>query len=97
MSVLIQNMEMPHGVGRQVTIYPDGRVVEYGLDGAKIVGEAKRVPERASARSGHRKPILYGNCPYWDCPNMNEFGNCKTTACINPKYQSDTFRTTTAL
>ena len=37
---------------------------------------------------------MYGNCPYWDCPNRNELGYCKTTACINPKYQSETYRTT---
>ena len=30
---------------------------------------------------------MYGNCPYWDCPNRNELGYCKTTSCINPKYQ----------
>lgn len=24
----------------------------------------------------------------------NELGYCKTTACINPKYQSNTYRTT---
>ena len=32
--------------------------------------------------------MLYGgNCPYWECPNRNELGYCKTTTCINPKYQ----------
>lgn len=35
---------------------------------------------------------MYGNCPYWDCPNRNELGYCKTTRCINPKYQSETYR-----
>ncbi len=29
---------------------------------------------------------MNGNCPYWDCPNRNELGYCKTTCCINPKY-----------
>lgn len=38
--------------------------------------------------------MFYGNCPYWDCPNRNEIGYCKTTVCINPKYQSNTYRTT---
>ena len=38
--------------------------------------------------------MFYGNCPYWDCPNRNELGYCKTTACINPKYQNNTYRTT---
>lgn len=37
---------------------------------------------------------MYSNCPYWDCPNRNELGYCKTTICINPKYQSETYRTT---
>lgn len=37
---------------------------------------------------------MYGDCPYWECPNRNEFGYCKTTVCINPKYQSNTYRTT---
>ena len=27
------------------------------------------------------------NCPYWNCPNRNEIGYCKTKACINPVYQ----------
>ena len=34
--------------------------------------------------------MFYGNCPYWNCPNRNELGYCKTTTCINPKYQSNT-------
>lgn len=38
--------------------------------------------------------MFYGNCPYWDCINRNELGYCKTTVCINPKYQSSTFKTT---
>lgn len=37
--------------------------------------------------------MFYGNCPYWDCTNRNEMGYCKTTTCINPKYQSNTFHT----
>lgn len=38
--------------------------------------------------------MFYGNCPYWECPNRNELGYCKTTCCINPNYQSETYRTT---
>ncbi len=37
---------------------------------------------------------MNGNCPYWDCPNRNELGYCKTTCCINPKYQSEKYITT---
>lgn len=40
--------------------------------------------------------MFHGNCPYWDCINRNEFGYCKTTVCIYPKYQSSTFKTTTS-
>lgn len=40
--------------------------------------------------------MLYGNCPYWDCSNRNELGYCKTTTCINPKYQSNFYYTTTS-
>ena len=36
--------------------------------------------------------MFYGNCPYWDCTNRNEIGYCKTTVCINSKYQSNTYR-----
>lgn len=37
---------------------------------------------------------MNGNCPYWDCPNRNELGYCKTTCCINPNHQSETYITT---
>lgn len=40
--------------------------------------------------------MFYGNCPYWDCLNRNEFGYCKTTTCINPKYQSNTYSSSTS-
>lgn len=30
--------------------------------------------------------MFYGNCPHWDCPNINAFGYCKTTTCISPRY-----------
>ena len=38
--------------------------------------------------------MFYGNCPYWECPNRNELGHCKTTTCINPQYQSNSYHTT---
>lgn len=30
----------------------------------------------------------YGQCMHFDCPNRTEFGYCKSTACMNPKYNS---------
>lgn len=27
-------------------------------------------------------------CLHYDCTNRNNFGYCKTTACINPKYSN---------
>ena len=38
----------------------------------------------------------YGSCPHWDCTNRNELGYCKTTCCINPKYQYNTYSTSTS-
>ena len=29
---------------------------------------------------------MIGPCPY-DCNNKNEFGYCRNTGCVNPKYQ----------
>ena len=29
----------------------------------------------------------FGSCPYI-CNNKTEFGYCKTTVCVNPKYNS---------
>ena len=37
-----------------------------------------------------------GKCPYWDCSNRNELGYCRMTACINPKYQSNTYSSSTS-
>ena len=34
-----------------------------------------------------------GVCPYNDCQNRTDLGYCKTTACINPKYNRFTFNT----
>lgn len=30
--------------------------------------------------------MMFGVCPY-ECSNKTEFGYCKTTGCINPKFQ----------
>ena len=30
-----------------------------------------------------------GPCLYYDCSNKNSFGYCKTTACINERYQQE--------
>lgn len=27
-------------------------------------------------------------CPHWDCPERNEMGYCRHTACINPTYNT---------
>lgn len=40
MSIIINGMEMPQNIGRNVTIYPDGRVAESSIDGEKTVGTA---------------------------------------------------------
>ncbi len=29
---------------------------------------------------------MIGQCPY-DCNNKNELGYCRSTGCVNPKYQ----------
>jgi hypothetical protein len=40
-------MDMPNAIGLNVTIYPDGRVVEYlGSGGKRIVGTAVSLPEK---------------------------------------------------
>lgn len=33
-------------------------------------------------------------CLHYDCTNRNSFGYCKTTACINPKYNRLTIEST---
>ena len=33
---------------------------------------------------------MIGLCPY-NCSNKTEYGYCKTTGCINPKYQEFIF------
>ena len=33
---------------------------------------------------------MIGLCPY-DCDNKTEYGYCKSTGCINPKYQQLVF------
>ena len=35
---------------------------------------------------------MIGICPY-DCNNKTEYGYCKNTGCINPKYQQIVFYT----
>lgn len=35
---------------------------------------------------------MTGQCPY-DCDNKNEFGYCRNTGCVNPKYQNIVFFT----
>ena len=47
MSIIVMGMEMPRVLGLNVTIYPDGRVVEYlGSSGKRIVGTAVPLPEK---------------------------------------------------
>ena len=46
MSILIKGMDLPKAVGVNVTIFPDGRVVEYRVDGERIVGNAVQPPEK---------------------------------------------------
>ena len=45
MSVIIMGMEMPKSLGKNVTIYPDGRVVDYESGKKDIVGNAIEVPD----------------------------------------------------
>jgi len=35
-------------------------------------------------------------CNHWDCNNINEFGQCRLTACTNPKYNGSGTYTITA-
>ena len=45
MSLLIKGMDMPKYIGKAVTIYPDGSVIDYHGSGPKeVVGYAVEVP-----------------------------------------------------
>ena len=62
----------------------------YGYPVAVRRSEGKMYLLRRAQRERTFSKEARANCPYWDCPNRNELGYCKTTACINPKYLSNT-------
>ena len=59
MSILIKGMDMPESLGVTVTIFPDGRVIEYnGYGNYRVCGKAVPVPPHGNLIE--RERIKYG-------------------------------------